>query len=169
MLDIYVVNRSNGKTVIENLAQPVNSTGDDFGLFLFKPDRGFFTSNREGGKGDDDIYTFINDDPNLKVVTDAQDDNIPPRTGDLYFIDNAVQPGVGTVKARGVTPNSDRALWPSQFVRVRLILDVLKEARLVPGSAVQIGQNGPYLFVVRPDSTLELRPMKPYGKNGRQK
>ena len=68
MLDIYVVNRLNGKTVIENLAQPVNSTGDDFGIFMFKPDKGFFTSNREGGKGDDDIYTFINEDPNLKVV-----------------------------------------------------------------------------------------------------
>ncbi len=68
MLDIYVVNRANGKTVVENLGQPVNSTGDDFGIFLFKPDRGFFTSNREGGKGDDDIYTFINEDPNLKVV-----------------------------------------------------------------------------------------------------
>ncbi len=68
MLDIYVINRLNGKTSVENLGQPVNSTGDDFGLFLFKPDRGFFTSNREGGKGDDDIYTFINDDPNLKVV-----------------------------------------------------------------------------------------------------
>lgn len=68
MLDMYVVNRLNGKTVVENLGQPVNSTGDDFGIFLFKPDRGFFTSNREGGKGDDDIYTFINEDPNLKVV-----------------------------------------------------------------------------------------------------
>ncbi|NOT75413.1 MAG: OmpA family protein [Cyclobacteriaceae bacterium] len=68
MLDIYAVNRANGKTIVENLGQPVNSTGDDFGLFLFKPDRGFFTSNREGGKGDDDIYTFINDDPNLRVV-----------------------------------------------------------------------------------------------------
>ncbi len=68
MLDIFVVNRLNGKTVVDNLGQPVNSTSDDFGLFLFKPDRGFFTSNREGGKGDDDIYTFINEDPNLKVV-----------------------------------------------------------------------------------------------------
>lgn len=68
MLDIFVVNRANGKTVVENLGQPVNSTADDFGLFLFKADRGFFTSNREGGKGDDDIYTFINEDPNLKVV-----------------------------------------------------------------------------------------------------
>ncbi len=68
MLDIFVVNRANGKTVIENLGQPVNSTGDDFGIFLFKVDRGFLTSNREGGKGDDDIYTFVNEDPNLKVV-----------------------------------------------------------------------------------------------------
>ncbi len=68
MLDIFVVNRANGKTIVENLGQPVNSTGDDFGMFLFKPDRGFFTSNREGGKGDDDIYTFVNEDPNLKVV-----------------------------------------------------------------------------------------------------
>lgn len=67
-LDIFVLKRANGKTVVENLGQPVNSTGDDFGIFLFKADRGFFTSNREGGKGDDDIYTFVNEDPNLKVV-----------------------------------------------------------------------------------------------------
>jgi len=68
MLDIFVVNRANGKTVIDNLGQPVNSSADDFGIHLFKADRGFFTSNREGGKGDDDIYTFVNEDPNLKVV-----------------------------------------------------------------------------------------------------
>jgi multidrug efflux system membrane fusion protein len=97
----------------------------------------------------------------LKVMTDAADDNIPPRAGDLYFIDNAVQPDVGTVKARGVTPNPDRALWPAQFVHVRLILAVLEGAKLVPGSAVQISQNGPYVFVVKADSTLELRPVKP--------
>jgi len=68
MLDLFVVNRVAGKTVVENLGQPMNSTADDFGIFLFQADRGFFTSNREGGKGDDDIYTFRNDDPNLKVV-----------------------------------------------------------------------------------------------------
>lgn len=68
MLDLFVVNRVNGKTTIENLGKPVNSMSDDFGLYLFKADRGFFSSNREGGKGDDDIYTFINEDPNLKVV-----------------------------------------------------------------------------------------------------
>lgn len=99
--------------------------------------------------------------PKLKVETDAEGDNVPPRTGELYFIDTSVQPGVGTVKARAVTPNPDRALWPSQFVHVRLILDMLSNAKLVPGSAIQIGQNGPYVFVVKPDSTLELRPVKP--------
>jgi peptidoglycan-associated lipoprotein len=67
-LDLFVVKRVNGKTVVENLAQPVNSSADDFGMFLFRADRGFFTSNREGGKGDDDIYTFVNEDPNLRVV-----------------------------------------------------------------------------------------------------
>lgn len=99
--------------------------------------------------------------PNMKVLTDSPDDKLPPRTGDLYFIDNAVQPGAGTVKARAITPNPDRALWPAQFVRVRLILDTLKDATLVPSGAVQIGQNGPYVFVVKADSTLELRPVKP--------
>jgi peptidoglycan-associated lipoprotein len=68
MLDIFEVKRANGKTVVQNLGQPVNSTADDFGIYLFKADRGFFTSNREGGMGDDDIYTFINEDPDLKVV-----------------------------------------------------------------------------------------------------
>jgi peptidoglycan-associated lipoprotein len=68
MMDIFVVNRVNGRTTVENLGQPVNSTSDDFGIFLFRADRGFFTSNREGGKGDDDIYTFVNEDPNLRVV-----------------------------------------------------------------------------------------------------
>lgn len=67
-LDLFVAKRENGKITLENMGEPVNSGGDDFGLFLFKADRGFFTSNREGGSGDDDIYTFVNEDPNLKIV-----------------------------------------------------------------------------------------------------
>jgi multidrug efflux system membrane fusion protein len=104
--------------------------------------------------------------PNVKVMTDAEDDSMPSREGTLSFIDNALQSGSGTVKARGVTPNPDRALWPSQFVHVRLILDVLKDAKLVPSGAVQIGQNGPYIFVVKPDSTLDLRQVKPGQRQG---
>ena len=99
--------------------------------------------------------------PNVRVQTYLPDGSIAPRTGDLYFIDNAVQPGSGTVKARGVTPNPDRALWPSEFVRVRFILDVLKDATLVPSQAVQVSQSGPFVFVVKSDNTVELRPVTP--------
>jgi multidrug efflux system membrane fusion protein len=98
---------------------------------------------------------------NVKVETYLADGSITPRIGDLYFIDKAVQPGSGTVRARGVTPNPDRALWPSEFVRVRFILDILKNATLVPSQAVQISQSGPFVFVVKPDDTVELRPVKP--------
>jgi multidrug efflux system membrane fusion protein len=98
---------------------------------------------------------------NVKVQTYLPDGSVTPRTGDLYFIDNAVQPGSGTVRARGVTPNPDRALWPSEFVRVRFILDTLKNATLVPSQAVQVSQSGPFVFVVKSDSTVDLRPVKP--------
>jgi multidrug efflux system membrane fusion protein len=98
---------------------------------------------------------------NVKVETRSADGAMPPRTGDLYFIDTAVQPGAGTVKARAVTPNPDHALWPSEFVRVRFILDKLKDASLVPSQAVQISQGGPFVFVVKPDNTADLRKVKP--------
>jgi multidrug efflux system membrane fusion protein len=99
--------------------------------------------------------------PNVKVQTYLPDGSITPRTGDLYFIDNAVQPGSGTVKARAVTPNPDRALWPSEFVRVRFILDMLTNATLVPSQAVQVSQSGPFVFVVKSDNTVDLRAVKP--------
>ncbi|MEQ9423096.1 MAG: OmpA family protein [Cyclobacteriaceae bacterium] len=67
-LDLFVAERRGGNVEVESLGVPMNSTGDDFGLFLFNPSRGFFSSNRSGGKGDDDIYTFVNNDPNLKIV-----------------------------------------------------------------------------------------------------
>jgi multidrug efflux system membrane fusion protein len=99
--------------------------------------------------------------PNVKVQTYSPGAKKAPRMGDLYFIDTAVQPGSGTVKARGVTPNPDHAFWPSEFVRVRFILDTIKDARLVPSQAVQISQGGPFIFVLKPDNTVDLRPVKP--------
>ncbi|MGI8432929.1 MAG: efflux RND transporter periplasmic adaptor subunit [Chthoniobacterales bacterium] len=99
--------------------------------------------------------------PNLKVLTDAENDGFPPQVGHLYFIANTVQAGTGTVQARATTPNPDHHLWPSQFVQVRLVLDELKDAKLVPNSAIQIGEKGPYVFVVKPDSTLDLRQVTP--------
>ena len=67
-LDIFRAERREGQLFVENLGSPINSNDDDFGLFLFSPTKGFFTSNREGGKGDDDIHTFVNNDPDLKIV-----------------------------------------------------------------------------------------------------
>ena len=67
-LDMFVANRRGGKIEVENLGSPINSTGDDFGMYQFDLTRGFLSSNRKGGKGDDDIYTFVNDDPDLKIV-----------------------------------------------------------------------------------------------------
>ncbi len=99
--------------------------------------------------------------PNLKVLTDAENDGFAPQEGHLYFIANTVQPGTGTVQARATTPNPQHQLWPSQFVHVRLVLDNLKDAKLVPNSAIQIGEKGPYLFVVKKDSTLDLRQVTP--------
>ncbi|MBL6447513.1 PD40 domain-containing protein [Fulvivirga sp. 29W222] len=81
-LDLLVAKRRNGRIEIENLGEPMNTNADDFGMYLFKADRGFFTSNRVGGEGDDDIYTFVNEDPDLKIVnyylqgvTMTRDDN----------------------------------------------------------------------------------------------
>lgn len=67
-LDIFVAIRKDGEITIENLGPPVNSTGDDFGISFTSIKDGYFTSNRDGGKGDDDLYAFVNHDPSLKTV-----------------------------------------------------------------------------------------------------
>jgi multidrug efflux system membrane fusion protein len=90
------------------------------------------------------------------------------RTGDLFVIDNTVQKGTGTIKLRAIVPNQDRALWPEQFVNVRLILDTIKNAVLVPAESVKEGQMGYYVFVVKEDSTVDLRPVKPGQLQGDQ-
>lgn len=67
-LDIIIATRKGGEISIANPGKPLNSEGDDFGIYFFNQTKGFFTSNRIGGKGDDDIYTFVNNDPELKIV-----------------------------------------------------------------------------------------------------
>ena len=82
------------------------------------------------------------------------------REGQLTFLDNVVQQGAGTVKLRATLPNGKQYFWPGQFVNVRLVLTVKKDAVLVPAQAPQVGQEGQYVFVVTPDSTAELRPVQ---------
>jgi multidrug efflux system membrane fusion protein len=84
-----------------------------------------------------------------------------PVTGTLTFIDNQVDTTTGTIALKAKFTNDDEALWPGQFVNVVLTLGVEADAVLVPSVAVQIGPNGPYAFVIRPDQTVELRLIKP--------
>src|SRR5207253_2941563 len=65
----------------------------------------------------------------------------------------------GTVKLRATLPNADRYFWPGQFVNVRLVLTTRKDAVLIPTQAQQVGQQGAYVYVVKSDSTAELRPI----------
>jgi len=78
-------------------------------------------------------------------------------TGTLVFVDNAVDPSTGTIKLRARFQNGENALWPGQFVNVRIKLYDQKDALVVPSKSVQTGPNGQYVFVVKPDMTAELR------------
>ncbi|MGB9104368.1 MAG: efflux RND transporter periplasmic adaptor subunit [Terriglobales bacterium] len=80
-----------------------------------------------------------------------------PAEGMLTFIDNTVDPATGTIKLKATFANHDRRLWPGQFADVSLTLSTDKNAVLIPSAAVQTGQNGQYVFVVKPDNTAELR------------
>jgi len=77
--------------------------------------------------------------------------------GKLFLINNAVDEATGMILLQAVFENSDRALWPGEFVDVRLILKTAKNAILVPSPVVQIGQDGPYVYVVKPNQTVEMR------------
>ena len=84
-------------------------------------------------------------------------DDTAPSIGRLNFIDNAVDVTTGTIKVKGTFPNEDRRLWPGQFVNVTVTLSSDPNAIVVPSQAVQTGQQGTYVFVVKPDQTVELR------------
>ena len=102
-----------------------------------------------------------------------------PREGQLSFLDNAVQSGTGTVRLRATLQNEDRYFWPGQFVNVRLVLATKKSAVLIPAQAQQVGQAGPYVYIVKHGeatnpatgektltSIAEMRPIVPGQRHG---
>lgn len=93
-------------------------------------------------------------------------DDDDPRVGALTFLDNAVQETTGTVKLRATIPNADRRFWAGRLVNVRLVLSTLKGAVLVPAAAPQVSAKGPFVYVVKDDSTAELRPVTPGQRHG---
>lgn len=82
-----------------------------------------------------------------------------PIAGWLSFIDNAVDSTTGTVRLKATFPNRGRVLWPGQFVNVSLRVATRPDALVVPTQAVQTGQQGSYVYVVRPDLSVESRPV----------
>ena len=97
----------------------------------------------------------------LPVTATPQDTDAQPATGALTFVDNSVDMTTDTIKLKATFENSDRRLWPGQFARVTLRLATLSHALVVPSQAVQTGQDGQYVFVVKPDSTVEQRAITP--------
>ena len=81
-------------------------------------------------------------------------------TGTLQGMDNQIDPGTGTIKLKALFKNENLALFPNQFVNVRLKVDTLHQAIVIPSAALQRSPQGSYLYVVKPDSTVELRPVE---------
>jgi multidrug efflux system membrane fusion protein len=92
-------------------------------------------------------------------VTARPQDNSAPEVGYLSFVDNTVDPSTGTIKLKGTFANPAHKLWPGQFVRVTLRLATQENAVVVPNAAVQTGQDGPFVYVVKGDRTVEMRPV----------
>ncbi|MBI5440341.1 MAG: efflux RND transporter periplasmic adaptor subunit [Deltaproteobacteria bacterium] len=89
-----------------------------------------------------------------------------PRHGRLVFLDNAVDPTTATIALKAEFQNADRALWPGQFVEVKLVLYTRRDAVVVPTQAIQTGQQGPYVFVVEEGNTASIRPVQPADSAG---
>jgi len=79
----------------------------------------------------------------------------------LSFVNNAVDPSTGTIQLKATFSNGDNRLWPGQFLNVILTLTMEPNAVVVPSQAIQTGQQGPYVFVVKPDLTVETRTIAP--------
>ena len=96
---------------------------------------------------------------NLRVEAILSKEDEKPEQGVLTFIDNAVDLATGTIKLKGTFANKGKRLWPGQFVNAVLTLTSQPDAIVVPSQAIQTGQKGHYVFVIKTDLTVEDRPL----------
>jgi membrane fusion protein, multidrug efflux system len=104
----------------------------------------------------------------LSVDVYADKGDIKPEKGALSFIDNTVDPATGTIRLKGTLKNESDRLWPGQFVNVVLSLYTQNDAVTVPSQAIQSGQIGQYVYVIKEDLTTDIRPVvisRSYGKD----
>jgi multidrug efflux system membrane fusion protein len=102
----------------------------------------------------------------LKAMAIIPQDEQRPIEGSLSFVDNQVDSATGTFMLKARFPNLDRRLWPGQYVNLVLTITVQQQATVIPSQAVQAGQNGQFVFVVKPDQTVESRPVTVAGTVG---
>jgi multidrug efflux system membrane fusion protein len=102
----------------------------------------------------------------LKIYAYSSDDQIKLGEGTLALLDNQIDQTTGTMKLKGTFPNPDNTLWPGEFVGVRLLLDTQKGGLTVPSQTVQRGPKGTFVWVIKPDSSVEMRDVKVGQVNG---
>jgi membrane fusion protein, multidrug efflux system len=96
----------------------------------------------------------------LKVLALDRSNTTTLDEGSLAVVDNEIDPTTGTVKLKATFANDDLKLWPGKFVNARLILTTRKDATVIPSSVVQRGPQGTYAYLIKPDKTVEMRPIK---------
>ena len=93
----------------------------------------------------------------LQVEAYSRDDQTKLATGKLQTIDNEIDPTTGTAKLKAVFDNKDNQLWPNQFVNANLLLETRKNSTVLPAAAIQRGPQGTFVYLVKPDKTVEAR------------
>jgi membrane fusion protein, multidrug efflux system len=95
----------------------------------------------------------------LPVDAYSRDNQTKLASGALVTIDNQIDQTTGTGRLKAIFENKDSSLWPNQFVNIRLLLETRKNSTAVPAAAIQRGPQGTYVFVTKPDNTVEIRPV----------
>ncbi|VWC32634.1 multidrug transporter [Burkholderia lata] len=103
------------------------------------------------------ILKQVNAGQKLSVTAYNRNNTVPLETGSLATLDNQIDTSTGTVKLRANFDNKEGMLFPNQFVNTRLLVDVLRNATIVPTSAVLTGSIGQFVYVVKPDNTVTVR------------
>ena len=131
---------TNSSIVVITQLQPIS-------VLFNLPQQDLFQVNTAFGKGP------------LKVEAQRSDNDDVIDRGALRVVDNQVDQTTGTVKLKAEFPNANLQLWPGQFVNIRLLVDTLKQVVVIPTGAVQRGPNGTFVYVVKDDDTVSVRPI----------
>jgi len=147
-----------GLTQVEGAGNYV-TPGDANGLVVLtqlKPITVIFTLPEDSVP---DVLDRLHSGATIPVDAYDRSDSRKLASGTLATIDNQVDPTTGTFKLRAIFPNDDESLFPNQFVNIRMLLDVDKGAVVIPTSAIERGQPGTFVYVVKSDNTVTARPV----------